>query len=79
MCSLSKEQSIPSKRQFEMPLFQNYTPFSTKTFFFIFCNISVITEDIDLKLGVSVYYPKSNPYSQGRQFKMHFVRIMPPF
>ena len=37
-----------------------------------FCNISVITEDIDLKLGVYVQYPKSNPYDQGSQFKMHF-------
>ena len=37
-----------------------------------FCNISVITEDIYLKLGVCVNCPNSNPYYQGRQFKMHF-------
>ena len=37
-----------------------------------FLNISVITEDIFLKLGVCVHYPKSNPCYQGRQFKMHF-------
>ena len=37
-----------------------------------FCNISVITENIYLKLGVCVHYPKSNPYYQGSRFKMHF-------
>ena len=37
-----------------------------------FCKISIITEDIYLKLGVSVHHPKRNPYYQGRQFKMHF-------
>ena len=45
-----------------------------------FCNISVFTEDIYLKLGVCVHYPKSNPYYQGRkQFKMHFFRTMSLF
>ena len=29
-----------------------------------------------LKLGICVHCPKSNPYYQGRQFKMHFLRIM---
>ena len=33
--------------------------------------ISLITEDIYLKLGVLIRYPKSNPYHQGRQFQMH--------
>ena len=42
----------------------------------IFCNISVITKYIDLKFEVFVHYPKSNPYYQGRQFKMLFFRIM---
>ena len=37
-----------------------------------FCNISVVIEDIYLKLEVCVHYAKSNPYYQGRQFKMHF-------
>ena len=37
-----------------------------------FCKISVITEDIYLKLGLCVHYQRSNPYYQGRQFKMHF-------
>ena len=37
-----------------------------------FCNISVITEDVYLKLKLCVHHPKSNPYCQGRQFKMHF-------
>ena len=37
-----------------------------------FCYISIFTEDMYLKLGVCVYYPKSSPYYQGRQFKMHF-------
>ena len=27
-----------------------------------FCNISVITEDIHLKLGVYVHHPKTSPY-----------------
>ena len=47
-----------------------------------FCNISVITEDIYLKVGVCLPYPKSNPLYQWKQFKMHFLfnfRIMPPF
>ena len=43
------------------------------------CNISVITEDIDLKFGLCVHYPKSNLYYQGRQFKMHFSQIYSPF
>ena len=38
-----------------------------------FCNTSVITEDVYLKLGACVLYPNSNPYYQGRQFKMHFL------
>ena len=37
-----------------------------------FCEISVITEDIYFKLGISVHYPKNNPCYQGRQFKMQF-------
>ena len=37
-----------------------------------FCNISLTTEDIYLKLRVCLHYPKRNPYYQGRQFKMHF-------
>ena len=75
MCSLSKEQSILSR---ETHFFQNYAPFSTWTFLTFV--ISVITEDIDLKFGVCVHYPKSNPYRQGRQFKIHFLfRIMPLF
>ena len=46
-----------------------------------FCNISVINEDINLKLGLCVHYPKRNPYYQGRQIKMifFFFRIMPLF
>ena len=45
-----------------MPLFQSI---GTLTF----CNISVFTEDIYLKLRICVYYPKSNLHCQGRQFK----------
>ena len=37
-----------------------------------FYNISLITEDIYMKLGVYVHYHKSNPCYQGSQFKMHF-------
>ena len=43
-----------------------------------FCNISVITEDIYLKLGVCVHYPKSNAYYQGRQFNMNFFSELCP-
>ena len=35
-----------------------------------FCNISVIIEEIYLKLGVCVHNPTSNTYCQGRLFKM---------
>ena len=38
-----------------------------------FCNISAITEDIYLKLGIFVHHPK-NSYYQGRQFEMHFFQ-----
>ena len=48
MYSLSKEQSVLSKETIQNAFFQNYAPFSTLTF----CNISVITEDIYLKLEV---------------------------
>ena len=41
--------------------------------------ISLITEDIYLKLGVCVHYPKSNPYYQGRQFKRLFFSEICPF
>ena len=44
-----------------------------------FCIISIITDDICLKHGVSVHYTKSNPYLQGRQFKMHFFPELCPF
>ena len=37
-----------------------------------FCKISIITEDIYLKLRICVFYPKSDPYYQGRQFKILF-------
>ena len=37
-----------------------------------FSNVSVITEDIYLKLAICVHYAKSNLYYQGRQFKIHF-------
>ena len=44
------------------------------------CNISIITEDIYSKLKIRVHYPSSNPYYQGREFKMHFLfGIMPLF
>ena len=36
----------------------------------IFCNISVITENIYLKLGACVHYPKNISCYQGRQFKL---------
>ena len=42
-----------------------------------FCNISVITEDIYLKLGICKY-SKSNPYYQGRQFNF-FSELCPFF
>ena len=45
----------------------------------IFCNISIITEDIYLKHGEFVQYPKSNPFYQGRQFNMQFFSELCPF
>ena len=45
----------------------------------IFCYISIITEDIYLKLGVRVQSPNSNPYYQGKLFKMHFYFGILPF
>ena len=45
-----------------------------------FCNISVITEDIYLKLRVWVHFPVNNPYYQWRQFKKKKnIGIMPLF
>ena len=46
----------------------------------IFCNISVIAEDILLKLGLFVLYPKNNSYCKGRRFKRHdsFLNHMLP-
>ena len=44
--------------------------------------MTVVTEDIYLKLGVHVCvrYPRNNPHYQGGQFKMHFfLRIVPLF
>ena len=50
MCSLSKEQSILPREKIQNAFFaQNYAPFTTETFL-TFCNTSVITENIDLKL-----------------------------
>ena len=43
-----------------------------------FCNISVFSEDIYLKLRICVHYPKSNPYYQGRQFNF-FLQNYAPF
>ena len=73
MCSQSKGQPILSRETIEnaffffriMHLFQLRNTLA-------FCNTPVINQDIDLKLGVCVHYPKSNPYYQGRQFKMDF-------
>ena len=44
-----------------------------------FRNVSVITEDIYLELGVCVHHPKSNPCYKGRQFQMHFSELCPLF
>ena len=58
---------------------QNYAPFSTYKKL-TFCNISLLfTEDVYLKLGVRVHYPKSNSHYQGRQFKRHFSELCPSF
>ena len=73
------QRAIHTKgRQFKRCFIQRSAPFSTKTLL-AFCNISVITVDIDLKLRVCVHFPKSNPYYKGRQLKMYFFRIMPLF
>ena len=41
--------------------------------------ISLITEAIYLKLGICAHFPKSNPYYQGKLFKMHFFFNYAPF
>ena len=71
MCALSKEQSILSRETIQNIFFLEFCPFFTLDIFGYFV-ISVIAEVIDFELGVYVYYPKCNPYYQGRQFKMHF-------
>ena len=43
-----------------------------------FCNISVITEDINLKLGICVHSPKSSPFYPGGQFKINFFTELCP-
>ena len=53
-----------------MKLGQNVVVVAQKTL--TFCNISVITEEFYLKLGVCVHYRKSNPYYQERQFNFFF-------
>ena len=60
MCSLSKEESILSRETIQNAyLFRIMSLFLLKSFF-TFCNISIITEGIDLKLGVCVHYSKNN-------------------
>ena len=69
MCSLSKSSPHYQGRQFKMHIFLELSPFFNLEKL-TFCNISIITEDNYLKLGKCVHYPKSNPYYQGRQFKI---------
>ena len=79
MCSLSKEQYMLSRETIQNAFFlKNYAPFDLEKTL-TFCNISVITEDIYLKHGICVHYPKSNTYYQGRQFKIHFFKNYAPF
>ena len=44
-----------------------------------FCNTSHITEGIYLPLRICVLYTKSNPYYQGKQFKIQFFSVLGPF
>ena len=75
MCSLPKEQFILSRETIQNAFFRIMPHFwLIKTW--TFCNISVFTEDIYLKLRVCVHFPKSNPYYQGRQFKMLFFYFL---
>ena len=83
MCSLSKEQSMLSRKTIQNAFFFFFF-FRIMLLFRLrktltFCNISIITEDIYLKLGICVHCPKSNSYYQGRQFKMHFSELCPCF
>ena len=57
---------------------QNYAHLSIKQNFDN-CNFSVFTEDIYLKLGICVQYPKSNLYYQRGHSNTQFFRIMPFF
>ena len=64
MCSLSKEQFALSRETIQNAFFFRIMPHFQLRKTLTFCNISVITEDIYLKLGVCVHYPKRNPYYQ---------------
>ena len=77
MLTILKGQSILS-RQFKMHFFPELCHFFDLGFFDIF-NISFIAEDIELKLGLCVHYPKINPCYQGRQFEIHFFQNYAPF
>ena len=74
MCSLSKEQFIVSRETIQNAFFfSELCSFFDLGKTFTFCNISVITKDIYMKLSVCIHYPKRNSCYQGRQFKMHFL------
>ena len=81
MCSLSKELSILSRETIQNGFFSRIMPLSQLRKTLTKCNISIITEDIYLKLRVCVHYPKSNHNYEGRQlnFFCFSFRIMPLF
>ena len=62
MYSLYKEQSILSMEVIQNAFFSRIMPFFQLRITLTFSSISYIADDTDLKLGVCVYYSKSNPY-----------------
>ena len=62
MCALSQEQSILSRKTLQNAFNSELCPFFDINKTSKFCNISVLTEDIYLKLRVAVHFSKINPY-----------------
>ena len=77
MCSRSKEQSIISRETIKKFFFSELCLFFNLEKLKHFVIISVIAEDIYLKVRVCVHYPKSNPHDQGKIQNMFFSELCP--